>query len=173
MRQPKIRWIALIAALVVAPWLVAAAGSGKKTHLGVAPGQVVSVRTYQLLNDNQTGPFYPDRQGIVPFSVPEGFSFVVTDIFVHVASVPYSAANEHWVQVYFVENATRSIDFRFEGDETRHYAIAGAYVIPGGAMPLGRNVDYSDTPAEIQLLGYFVKAPGLAPGALPFPPPAP
>lgn len=72
-----------------------------------------------------------------------------------------------------VAEKARALIFRYAPAEDRHFALAGGLVIPGGIAPVARNTTNSSAPCDVQMLGYFVKAPGLAHGESPFPSPAP
>src|SRR5262245_10307448 len=51
------------------------------THLNVPVKDIVNLESFCIANDNSlTNQFYYDRQLNAPFSIPHGFSFVVTDI---------------------------------------------------------------------------------------------
>jgi hypothetical protein len=139
-------------------------------HLGVAPNRVVNLRTYTLPNDNSGGAlFYYDRDIQSPFSVPEGYSFVVTDVFI-LPNVGTLAANQQMF-VYLSLGAGRDFGAHYASAEIRHFALAGGLVIPGGTTPTARNITDSTHDCDVQMLGYFVKAEALASGESPFPEP--
>jgi hypothetical protein len=52
------------------------------THLRVEINRIINIQTLNLPKDNTSQPFYYDRQPGSPFSVPAGFSFVITDIII-------------------------------------------------------------------------------------------
>jgi len=163
--------LALLLAALVLPQPVAAGSSGsKKTHLGVAPNRVVNLRTYTIPNDNSGGAlFYYDREIQRPFSVPEGYSFVVTDVFI-LPDVGTLAANQQMF-VYLSLGAGRDFGAHYASAEIRHFALAGGLVIPGGTTPTARNITDSTHACDVQMLGYFVKGAALAGGESPFPEP--
>jgi hypothetical protein len=137
------------------------------THLGVSMDRIVNLVTFQLKNDNVSQPFYFDRQQLAPFDVPEGFSFVVTDIIVNPEITNFSA-NQFFLVVITIDGG-RSFTIRCDG-HTAHYSLTGGLVIPekctSGANRLGvRNTTFSKGPIEAQILGYFVEvAAGLGVG---------
>lgn len=129
------------------------------THLGVSVDRIVNLVTFQLKNDNTSQPFYYDRQGNAPFDVPEGFSFLVTDIIVNPEITSFSA--KQFFLVVITIDGGRSFTIRCDG-HTAHYSLAGGLVIPekctSGAKRLdARNTTFSTGPAEAQIQGYFVE----------------
>jgi hypothetical protein len=151
-----------------------AAGSGsygsKRTHLAVAPNRVVNLRTYGIPNDNTGGhQFYYDRYDTSPFSVPEGYSFVVTDLFILPDVGTLTTSQQMFVAVSF--GSGRNFYAHYLSAEIRHFALAGGFVIAGGATPTARNITDSTHSCDVQMLGYFVKAEALADGESPFPAP--
>ena len=51
-----------------------------RTHLNGTSRQIVWLSTECLPNDNSSDSFFYDRDRRAPFTVPKGFSFVITDI---------------------------------------------------------------------------------------------
>ena len=124
------------------------------THLRVEINRIINIQTFSLPKDNTSQPFYYDRQPGSPFSVPAGFSFVITDIIIQ-PEVTSLTPNQFFLAVITIGGA-RSFTSRSDGS-TRHYPLSGGLVIPGGASLDARNTTFSAGTAEVQLLGYFVK----------------
>lgn len=141
------------------------------THLGVSIDKLVNIFTMQLPKDNKPNPFYYDRQASAPFSIPDGFSFVITDVIVNPDITSFSTAQ--FFMVVITIDGGRTITVRCDG-HTAHYPLTGGLVVPGPNVPgIGskgvdaRNTTFSTGPVEVQLLGYFVKvASGLGVGKL-------
>lgn len=139
------------------------------THPGVPIDKLVSILTMQLPNDNHPQTFYYDRQSGSPFNVPDGFSFVITDVIVNPEINSFSAAQ--FFLVVITIDGGRSFTVRCDG-RTAHYPLAGGLVILGPAVPSpgskginARNTTFSTGPVEVQLLGFFVEgASGLGVG---------
>jgi hypothetical protein len=161
------RWLLL--ALVTFTAVSASAAGGKKTHLGVPPDHVVNLSTSELAPDGTSGDFFFDGEGTgdPPLTIPAGFSFVVTDVFVHPAE--FNDPNAAYSAVLSASADGRSISFQLAGTATHHVALAGAFIMASGATPQARNLGSSTGPLEIQMLGYFVKAEALRRGDSPFP----
>jgi hypothetical protein len=160
------RWLVLALVTFTA---VSASAAGKKTHLGVPPNQIVNLSTFELPPDGTAGTFFFDRVslGTDGVTVPEGFSFVVTDVLVHPAD--FNDPSAVYLAVLSASADGRSITFQLAGTALHHFALAGAFVIASGATPQVRNTSSSTGPLEVQLLGYFVKAEALRRGDSPFP----
>lgn len=162
----------LLAALAYpAPALAGSVKASRKTtHLGVAPNRVVNVRTYSVPNDNTSGHlFYYDREISSPFSVPEGYSFVVTDVIVLPNAGALNATQQMFVLVEL--GFGRYFTAHYASAEVRHFALAGGLVVAGGTTPTARNIPDSTQACDVQMIGYFVKAEALAPGEPAFPAP--
>jgi hypothetical protein len=133
----------------------------------------VFVSSFTIANDNSGGhEFYYDRQYPHVFSVPEGWSFVVTDIIVYASPVQGSIPDPNryiLAVVNFTNNGARHFVASFLNDNTRHYPLSGGYVIPSGHTPSFRNTTLSTSYAEANLLGYFVEGNGLNSGEPAFP----
>ncbi len=127
------------------------------THLGVSIDKLVNIVTMVLKNDNNSQPFYYDRQQTAPFKIPENFSFVITDIIVNPEITSFSAS-QFFLAVITIDGA-RSFTIRCDG-HTAHYPLTGGLVMPDPSV-MGeihaRNTTYSTGSIEVQLLGYFVK----------------
>ena len=132
------------------------------THLGVQINQIVNLVTMQLPKDNRPYPFYYDRQPNALFSIPAGFSFVITDIIINPEVTSFSSGQFYLVVITIA--GSRSFTVRCDG-QTGHYPLTGGLVIPdptGHPMPAegcvtARNTTFSTGPIEVQLLGYFVR----------------
>jgi hypothetical protein len=160
--------VRLLAAVLAAAPLTApfSALAGGKTHLGVKPSQVVSISTTLLANDNSVGHAFGYDRGPVPFSVPAGFSFVVTDVVLHPEVATLTGTERFKV---LIDTGDRFFSLDHLGPETRHYPLAGGIVVPSGASLTARNTTFSTHSAEVRVLGYFVKGAGLPFGESPFP----
>jgi hypothetical protein len=138
------------------------------THLRVHQKAIVNVASMAIAPDNTAGHrFYYDRQAASVFSVPHGWSFIVTDIMVAAAptQAPIPSADRYILAtVNFTSGAERSFQASVLSDATAHYQFGGAYVIPGGHTPEFRNTMFSTSHAEARLLGYFIKGDALQPG---------
>jgi hypothetical protein len=160
---------AVVVVLLAALLLVGASvgKGGKKMHLGVPPSLVVNISTESVPNNNALANFFYDRSTLAgPFTVPEGFSFVVTDVFIEPADL--NAANDYAVVVGLNNNESRSLIIFALEPEQRHVAFSGAMIMSSGT-PTARNTNLSTTACNVRILGYFVKAEGLNGGESPFP----
>jgi len=122
---------------------------------------IVNLVTMQVPNNNAAQPFYFDRQPTAAFSVPSGYSFVITDVFVN-PEVTSFAANQFYLVVVTVDGG-RSITIRSDG-HTRHIVLGSGLVVPAPSTPSPgakgldvRNTTFSTGPVEVQLLGYFAR----------------
>jgi hypothetical protein len=161
----------MVMAVVVAALVLVGASvgkGGKKTHFGVPPSLVVNISTESVPNNNAGGAnFYYDRNTLAgPFTVPEGYSFVVTDIFIEPADL--NAANDYLVVVGLNTGESRSMSIFALEPEQRHVAFSGAMIMSSGT-PTARNTTFSTTACDVRILGYFVKGEGLDGGESPFP----
>lgn len=150
-----------------------AVGGGKKkpgkTHLAVPVNHIVHVETFSVDNDNTGGHgFFYDRGSNSPFLVPDGFSFVVTDVFVEPESVGVNDSRYYLAVIGLAPGEARSFTARFGGTATYHAAFSGGMVIPGGTQPTARNTTFSSTDIGVRMLGYFVEGDGLPPDTAPF-----
>ena len=138
-----------------------------QTHLNVRVRDLVNLVSFCISNDNRfDNQFYYDRQFQAPFSIPEGFSFVVTDIIVTpncAGGVPFE---ESFFTFALVEgpHANRFFRAKFFGQDVRHFTFTGGIAYPAGAIPRPRNTDLSSGSVELQLLGYFISGTALTPG---------
>ena len=108
--------------------------------------QVVNLRTQDIPNDNVGGALFRyDREG-APFAVPEGFSFVVTDILIHPEDLPNTTS----VYLVVVNLGGRFFQASLVGSETRHYELAAGMVIKGGTVPEAKNTTFSSNPCEVR-----------------------
>jgi hypothetical protein len=157
--------LALTLTLLAAP---AFAAGKKPTHLGVPPRQVVMMQTLSLPSDNSARPFLYDRLDfdVDHVTVPDGWSLVVTDIFVEPVAVNDP---DFFTFAVFSPANGRTLTFKFKGSEPKHVSLASGLIVPSGTTPTGRNVGSTDS-IEIQLMGYYVRAEGLQLGKSPFGP---
>lgn len=167
-----IRWnrtlVLTLLALVGLSTVAAVKIKSKKTHMGVVTEQVVYLSTFNIDNDNSGGSeFYYDRQYPADgssFTVPEGYSFVVTDIFIEPSGINVNPSAFYLASVSLNDNGARAFSARFSGTDKHHYALSGGLVIPSGATPTGRNSSFSSGDIEVELIGYFVEGKGLQAG---------
>ena len=131
------------------------------THLDVRIDEIVNIVTMQLARDNTARPFYFDRDGNAPFKVPDNYSFLITDVIVN-PEVSNFQAGQFFLVVITIDGG-RSVTVRSEG-RTTHLPLQSGLVVPGPKVPSpgskgidARNTTFSTGPAEVQLLGYFVK----------------
>jgi hypothetical protein len=123
--------------------------------------RIVNLVTMHLKNDNTSQFFYFDRQATAPFSIPPGYCFVITDVFVNPEGTSFSVTQFYLVVI--TADGGRSITMRSDG-RTAHLDLRSGVVVPGpntalpGAKGLGaRNTTFSVGPVEVQVLGYFEK----------------
>ncbi|HEX4543310.1 MAG TPA: hypothetical protein VH114_09085 [Candidatus Acidoferrum sp.] len=133
------------------------------THLGVSVDRLTNLVTMQLKNDNTSQPFYFDRQAPAPFSIPTGFCFIITDVFVNPEITSFTGSQFYLVVV--TADGGRSITVRCDG-RTAHLRLTAGLIVPGPKTPSpgskgldARNTTFSTGPVEVQLLGYFEKEP--------------
>ncbi len=158
--------VVLIAALAAAALLGAKFGKGgKKTHLGVRPSEIVSLESFTLPTDNTPYPLYYDGIGISPFSVPQGYSFVVTDLFIQPND--FTATDDYFVVLNVGPGGSRRFMAETADLKQLHFALAGGLVMPSGHAPTVRNTSASSDYCVIQILGYFVKGEALGEGEAP------
>jgi len=168
-QSPGRATILIVLALIASVLIGAKFGkSGKKTHLGVPPSQIVNLHTQTLLNDNSGGnTFFYDRMGSSEFIVPPKYSFVVTDVIL--APNDLSETDDYLVVVNIGPNGSRTFAVRSVNQRELHFAFTGGMVMPSGHTPTARNTTFSTNSCEIQLLGYFVKGKALDEGESPIP----
>jgi hypothetical protein len=156
----------LLSMCLVSPSAVWA--QGQRTHLEVPSSRIINLSTFCMTNDNTSRPYFYDRASSAPFSmVPEGFSFVITDIIIDPCGLQLPKPTDKLLVVVSI-GCCRSFSSGYREAVTQHYPLTGGFVIPEGTSVAGRNTTFSTTGAEVQLLGYFVRGPGLGVG-LPFP----
>ncbi len=137
------------------------------THLNVTSRRIVNVSTYCLPNDNSGDhPFYYDRQKQQFDPVPRGWSFVITDIIITMCHAEPNQTDRFGVVVEVLDG--RAFTAGFVGALTQHYHLTGGLVVPEEKWIVGRNTTSSSSSVNVQLLGYFVRGPGLGLG-VPFP----
>ncbi len=149
------------------PVTVVGDSSGSITHLNVRVGELVSLESFCILNDNSSdNEFYYDRNGSSPFVIPAGYSFVVTDIIAKPAcAIVAGDPDDFYLALVEGPQSARSYTIRLRGDEVVQYTLNGGIAYPSGNEPRPRNTAFSAERIEIQLLGYFVEGDALAPGA--------
>lgn len=135
------------------------------THLNVKVKNLVSLESFCIINDNNPQEFFYDREGNAPFSIPNGFSFVVTDIIVK-PDCDRLRLDPDFPTLVVVESpqSVRSFGAQFFGTETKHYALTGGIAYPAGSTPQLRNTTFSGGLVGVQLLGYFIEGTALSPG---------
>jgi hypothetical protein len=139
------------------------------THLNVRVGNLVHLMSLCMPNDNSlNNQFFYDRVESAPFSIPEGFSFVVTDVIVVPNCGGEVPVGQNFFTIAVVEGPLgrefRLFLARFSGQDGRHFPFTGGIAYPAGVVPRPRNTPSSSGNVEIQLLGYFIRGTALAPG---------
>lgn len=136
------------------------------THLNVNVREIVSLESFCISPDNGiNNKFYYDRQHSRPFAIPEGYSFVVTDIIAHPACyIGQGNSNDFYLALVEGPAAVRSFTIKLRGDAVKHYALNGGITYTSGNEPRPRNTSFSANRMEIQVLGYFVIGNALDPG---------
>jgi hypothetical protein len=138
-----------------------AAAGGKKTHVGVPPRQILNLESDSLPNDNSGGhTLNYDSSGEV-FVVPQGFSFVATDVAIQVGTANPAPTDAYGVVMNFDNGGSRTYIARFFGEGFYQHFATG-YVMPPGTTPTARNGPESANTVTVQIQGYLVKAAGLA-----------
>jgi hypothetical protein len=160
MRSIRVRLLASGLALLLLPAASASAG-GKKTHLGVPLGQILNLSTQVVPNDNTGGHTFGYDYNGPTFVVPQGYSFVVTDIEVVPAVAGFNPSDEYRTDIYF-DPAGRFLTAAFLGASYNH-SFASGFVIASGATPTVSNSAVSAYPVVVQLQGYLTKGSGLPP----------
>lgn len=127
------------------------------THLGVPVTRILSLESGGARTPDDDARFFIDgpSSGAGPFSVPEGWSLVVTDISVHGPLVVNDMNLP--VTVLFSESGHRRFSTHVHVRESCHHRLGAGIVVPSGASPRVR------APADeimVQLLGYLVEHPG-------------
>jgi|SRR5262245_22199926 len=140
---------------------------GKKMHLGVPPSLVVNAMTESLPNDNSgSHSFFYDRNGQFPFSVPDGYSFVVTDFILKPGDL--ASTSDYTVVVGLSNGEGRTFTHDVVDQQGLHVALGGAMIMTAGT-PTARNTPSSTGACDMRILGYFVKADALDYSESPFP----
>jgi hypothetical protein len=139
------------------------------THLNGISRQIIKISTACLENNNTRGPFFYDRpESQASFVVPKGFSFVITDIIISPFCLVVPSQTGTFLVLVDIGDGTRNFTAGFVGTVTQHYHLTGGIVVPEETSVAGRNTTDSSTLAQVELLGYFVRGPGLGVGE-PFP----
>jgi hypothetical protein len=141
------------------------------THLNGNSSQIVNLTTANCIPFDSSVTFFYDN--LVPpeaaFAiVPQGFSFVITDIIITPCSDLPNQTDQFVVRIG-IARAGRSFTAKYLGAITQSYHLTSGLVVPEGADLLARvtSVNSSDS-VIVQLLGYFVRGSGLVVGE-PFP----
>lgn len=134
------------------------------THLNGTSQQIVNLSTFCIPNttpNNINQPFFYDR-GNVPFTpVPQGFSFVITDIIIDPFCFATSNSTDSFLAFVTIGNGSRRFPAGFNGAVTQHYALTGGIVVPEGTSLTADNSTFSTNAVNVRVLGYFVRGPGL------------
>ena len=131
----------------------------KVTHLNVRAGQIVNLDTFCITQDGNKHTLYFDRSS-KPFEIPQGYSFVVTDIIVYPAFCTLDPdPNARWV--FLLEGSLgRHFQVAFRGDTTMHYGLTGGLAYGPDNLPAVRmlqGTELNSALLDVQVLGYFVK----------------
>jgi hypothetical protein len=151
--------------LFATSWLLVlpapAGAAGKKIHIGAKLGEILNLETDFVPNDGTTAvPFTFDGNG-PNFTVPDGFSFVVTDVnFVGFGGGAFG--DVYSVNVRLSQDGDRNLPARFLGAAHARSFTTG-YVVPPGVTPTVLNNPASIGGVLVQMQGYLVKGTGLAP----------
>jgi hypothetical protein len=103
--------------------------------------------------------------GGTAFTVPMGFSFVITDIIAGQCALVANFTNSYLVDVAIGTGSRHSVA-AFTGHVPQHYALTGGLVVPEFNLLYARNI--LSPGVIVEVLGYFVRGPGLQ-EAHPFP----
>lgn len=153
------RFAVLLGVLVLLVSTSASAG-GKKTHLGGTSDQILNLVTSVLPNDNSGGHTFRYDYSGPSFSVPEKYSFVVTDI--SVTPEGSFAPTENYLVVINIDNGgSRLFVARFTGGGGFYHSLTTGLVMPSGTTPTARNTTSSTSGVSVQLRGYYLKGDGL------------
>ena len=156
----------LLGALVLLVTMSASAG-GKKTHVGGSSSQILNLVTSVLPNDNSGGHTFQNDYSGPSFSVPEKYSFVVTDI--SVLPEGSFAPTDNYLVVINIDNAgSRLFIARFTGGGGFYQSLTTGLVMPSGTTPTARNTTSSSNTVSVQLRGYYVKGDGIPSNTSPF-----
>jgi hypothetical protein len=133
-----------------------------RTHLNVTSRQIVHLATNCLVDiaPNDGGiQFFNYDIGGNPFRVPKGFSFVITDIIAGPCALVPNLTQQRLIRIFVGNTGSRHFVATFTGHVPQHYALSGGLVVP----EFGRLTAYNIFPADaiVQVLGYFVRGPGL------------
>jgi hypothetical protein len=161
MRSIRVRLLLSTLALLALAGASASAG-GKKTHLGVPVGQILNLSTQDVPNDNTGGHTFSYDYNGPPFVVPQGYSFVTTDIQIIPAIAGFSPTDEYLTVIYFDAVAGRFLPAAFLGAHYNQSFEAG-FVMSAGTSPTVSNTSVSANPVVVQLQGYLVKGTALPP----------
>ena len=136
---------------------VDASARGAMTHLGVPVTRLLSLESGGARTPDEEARFYIDgpAAGSGPYSVPDGWSLVVTDISV-LGPLVVNDMNLP-VTVMFTDDGHRRFSTHVHVRESCHHRLGAGIVVPSGASPRVR------APADevtVQLLGYLVEHPG-------------
>jgi hypothetical protein len=138
------------------------------THLNALPNKIVNLQTFTIPPDNSLGyKFFYDRQEGSQFAVPKGWSFIVTDVVIFASPLAGPIPDPDrfvYAVVSFTNGSERNFQASVFGDDTRHFSLTSAIVIPPGHEPQFRNTTFSNSSAEAQLIGYFTEGAGMRPG---------
>jgi hypothetical protein len=129
------------------------------THLNVRVREIVQLDTFCISQDGARHPLYFDRSSD-QFEIPEGYSFVVTDINVYPALCEANVdAGTRWL--FSLEGLDgRYFQVSFRGDTTMHYGFTSGIAYGPDNVPAVRMIR---DPAlntgllDVQVLGYFVR----------------
>jgi hypothetical protein len=151
--------------LFAASWLLLlpapVGAAGKKVHIGAKLGEILNLETDLVPNDGTTGHGFTFDGNGPPFTVPDGFSLIVTDVnFVGFGGGAFS--DVYSVVVHLSENGERNLAARFLGAGYARGLTTG-YVVPPGVTPAVVNSASSIAGVQVQMQGYLVKGTGLAP----------
>jgi hypothetical protein len=158
---------AVLLGVVVVLAATSASAGGKKTHVGGNSSQILNLVTSVVPNDNSGGHTFQSDYSGPTFSVPEKYSFVVTDISV----LPQGsfAPTENYLVVINIDNGgSRLFIAQFTGGGGFYQSLTTGLVMPAGTTPTARNTISSSNSVSVQLRGYYVKGEGHPSNTSPF-----
>ena len=128
------------------------------THLNGTSRQIAHLAT-NCLGDRDIQSFNYDIGGQPFTTVPKGFSFVITDIIVSPCALVPNFTDHYLVRVV-IGGGERHFVAASTGHVPQHYALTGGLVVPEFGRLSAWNIFTSGV--IVQVLGYFVRGPGLA-----------
>lgn len=136
-----------------------ASRAGGKSHVGVAPNQILNLRVLAPAN-NTPVPLKLDVGG-PSFTVPAGYVFVATDVQILPSSGALDPNQQFLVFVNFDNGEQRYLFTQFIGTTPYTASFTSGFVAPAGATPNIVNLTGSDGGVFVSVQGYLTKATAL------------